>query len=97
MEIPGLIKVRQFFNREHIEDIEGKVREEILGSEVRIKPGSYIAIAAGSRGIRNIHRIVKATVEVVKEFGGDHLLFPLWVVMEVQPLKGKKNYWRVMV
>jgi len=76
MEIPGLIKVRQFFNREHIEDIEGKVREEILGSEVRIKPGSYIAIAAGSRGIRNIHRIVKATVEVVKEFGGRPFIVP---------------------
>ncbi|HRU33256.1 MAG TPA: DUF362 domain-containing protein, partial [bacterium] len=42
----------------------------------RIKPGSYIAIAAGSRGIRNIHRIVKATVEVVKEFGGRPFIVP---------------------
>ncbi len=76
MEIPELIKVRQFFNREHIEDIEDKVREEILGSGVRIKPGSYIAIAAGSRGIRNIHRIVRATVDVVKEFGGRPFIVP---------------------
>jgi len=76
MEIPELIKVRQFFNREHIEDIEGKVREEILRSGVRIKPGSHIAIAAGSRGIRNIHRIVRATVEVVKEFRGRPFIVP---------------------
>lgn len=76
MEIPKLIKIRQFFNREHIEDIEGKVREEILKSEIKIKPGSEIAIAVGSRGIRNIHRIVKATVDMVKEFGGKPFIVP---------------------
>lgn len=76
MEIPRLIKVRQFFNREHIEDIENKVREEILKSGIKIKPGSEIAVAVGSRGIRNIHRIVKTTVDVVKGLGGRPFIVP---------------------
>lgn len=76
MEIPRLIKVRQFFNREHIEDIESKVREEILNSGTRIKPDSEIAVAVGSRGIRNIHRIVKSTVDTIKELGGKPFIVP---------------------
>ncbi|MCX7795129.1 MAG: DUF2088 domain-containing protein [bacterium] len=76
MEIPRLVKVRQFFNREHIEDIEGRVREEIFKLGLSIKPGSEIAIAVGSRGIRNIDRIVKTTVDVVKEFGGKPFIVP---------------------
>ncbi|MGC8971588.1 MAG: DUF2088 domain-containing protein [bacterium] len=76
MEIPRLIKVRQFFKRERIEDIEGKVREEISKLEISIKPGSEIAIAVGSRGIRNIDRIVKATVEMIKALGGKPFIVP---------------------
>lgn len=74
--IPKLIKVRQFFNREHIEDIEGKVRTEILRLGISIKSGSEIAIAVGSRGIRNIDRIVKTTVDVIKELGGRPFIVP---------------------
>jgi hypothetical protein len=76
MEIPKLIKVRQFFNRERIDDVEAKTREEILKAGLSIKPNSEIAIAVGSRGIRNIHRIVKATVDVVKELGGRPFIVP---------------------
>lgn len=76
MRIPRLIKVRQFFNREYIEDIEGRVREEIFRLGVSIKPGSEIAIAVGSRGIRNIDRIVKALVDTVKELGGKPFIVP---------------------
>jgi len=76
MEIPRLIKVRQYFKREYIEDVEDRVRGEILKLGISIKPGSEIAIAVGSRGIRNIDRIVKATVEVVKEMGGKPFIVP---------------------
>lgn len=76
MRIPRLVKVRQFFNRERIEDIEGKVREEVLKLGISIKPSSEIAIAVGSRGIRNIDRIVKATVDVIKELGGRPFIVP---------------------
>ncbi|MBC7319044.1 DUF2088 domain-containing protein [bacterium] len=76
MRIPRLIKVRQFFNRECIEDIEGRVRDEILKLGISIKPNSEIAIAVGSRGIRNIDRIVKAVVDTVKVFGGKPFIVP---------------------
>jgi len=76
MKIPRLIKVRQYFKREYIEDIEDRVRWEILKLGISIKPGSEIAIAVGSRGIRNIDRIVKATVGVIKEMGGKPFIVP---------------------
>jgi len=76
MEIPKLIKVRQFFKREFIKDIEGKVREEIFRLGIPIKPGSEIAIAVGSRGIRNIDRIVKAIVDTIRELGGNPFIVP---------------------
>ncbi|MGB9682427.1 MAG: DUF2088 domain-containing protein [bacterium] len=76
MEIPKLLKVRQFFNRERIEDIEDRVRGEIVKLGISIRPGSEIAIAVGSRGIKNIERIVKATVDTVKASGGKPFIVP---------------------
>lgn len=76
MRFPKMFKIRQHFNDEHIEDIEGRVREQILSSGISIKSGSRIAIAVGSRGVANIHRIVKTTVECVKEIGGLPFIVP---------------------
>ncbi|TDT62762.1 DUF362 domain-containing protein [Fonticella tunisiensis] len=76
MELPKMIKIRQHFNREHIEDIEGTVKEQIKSSGIKIERGSRIAIAVGSRGVANIHRIVKATVEWIKEAGGEPFIVP---------------------
>jgi len=76
MKIPSLIKVRHVFNNEHIRDIEGTVREQMQSSGVKIDKGSNIAIAVGSRGIKNIHRIVKAAVQYVKDMGGFPFIVP---------------------
>ena len=76
MKIPGLIKVRHIFNNEHIRDIEDTVREQMQSSGIRIEKGSNIAIAVGSRGIKNIHRIVKAAVQYVKDMGGFPFIVP---------------------
>jgi len=91
MEIPRLIKVRQYFKREYIEDVEDRVRGEILKLGISIKPGSEIAIAVGSRGIRNIDRIVKATVEVVKEMGGKPFIVPAMGSHGGATAKGQKE------
>jgi hypothetical protein len=69
-------KIRQRFNDEHITDIEGEVRAQIVSAGITIKEGSRVAIAAGSRGVANIHRIVKATVDYVKEMGGLPFIIP---------------------
>lgn len=76
MDIPRFIKVKQFFNKEKVEDIQKKVRDEILNSEITINSGSQIAIAVGSRGIRDIHIIVKSTIKTIKNLGGEPFIVP---------------------
>ncbi|MEM0097968.1 MAG: DUF362 domain-containing protein [Conexivisphaerales archaeon] len=76
MNIPEVIKVKQKFNNDRIEKIEETVRQQIESSGVKIKKGKSIAIAVGSRGIANIHRIVKAVVQYVKEAGAFPFIIP---------------------
>lgn len=76
MNIPKLIKVKQVFKDEHISDIEGVVRSQIINSGIYIRQGSSIAIAVGSRGIANIDRIVRTTVQVIKEMGAIPFIIP---------------------
>jgi len=76
MYIPKMIKVRHSFNSEHIENIEDIVKEQIVSSGIHIKKNSSVAIAVGSRGIANIHRIVKAVVSHVKEIGAFPFIVP---------------------
>jgi hypothetical protein len=73
-----LTKILQHFPRPHIPDhqLETVVRQQIDTSGVAIPKGAHIAIAAGSRGIANIARIVKTTVAVVKEAGGLPFVVP---------------------
>jgi hypothetical protein len=73
-----LIKVKQSFPRQIIPDdqIEEHVRQQIRDSGLTLQRGSQIAIAVGSRGIANIARIVKVTVETIKEMGGVPFIVP---------------------
>ena len=63
--LPKMYRVRQSFNKEHLEDIEGTVAREFAKAEIRaqVKPGMWVALAVGSRGIRNLSRIVKCVVD----------------------------------
>ena len=63
--LPKMYRVRQSFNKEHLEDIEGTVAREFAKAEIRsqVKPGMQVALAVGSRGIRNLSRIVKCVVD----------------------------------
>ena len=76
MEIPRLIKIRQSFNSEHIKDIEAEVKAQINSIGISFKPGASVAVAVGSRGIANIHRIVKAAVETLKDKGAKPFIIP---------------------
>lgn len=64
--MPQVIKVRQNFPNQSVADIEGTVVSEIIRSGAVFPSGSTIALAVGSRGIANIRRIVKATVDYLK-------------------------------
>lgn len=76
MEIPRLVKIRQSFNNEYISDIEAEVREQINSTGVSFSSGASVAVAVGSRGIANIHRIVKTAVETLKEKGAEPFIVP---------------------
>ena len=74
--IPKMVKIRQAFDPGHIDDIEQATRDQILSLGISLKPGARIAIAVGSRGITNLDRIVKSTVEAIREMGGDPFIIP---------------------
>ena len=71
--LPKMITVRQQFNEEHLGDDEVKnvVRGQLKKDGIRtlVKPGMRIAVAVGSRGIRNLYAIVESVIETLKEMG----------------------------
>jgi hypothetical protein len=74
--VPKLIRVKLKFPNQHIEDIEATVKSEIQKSGIKFVRGASIAIAVGSRGIKNIHQIVKATTEYLKTLGVNPFIVP---------------------
>ncbi len=61
-----LTKIRQHFPQNGIADIKGEVSKELLKLKPMIKAGSNIAIAVGSRGIRNCTLIVRETAGFIR-------------------------------
>ncbi len=72
-QLPKLYRVRQNFEKGCLEDIEGTIISQLNQGEIRarIKPGMKIALGVGSRGIRNLSRIVKCVVEQLQEMGAE--------------------------
>lgn len=76
--IPRMARVRQLFDAAEITDPEEAVRRELLRPELirTINPGMNIAVTAGSRGIHNHGRIIKAVVDIIKERGANPFVIP---------------------
>jgi hypothetical protein len=75
---PELLPVRQTLWNKRVPDLEGRVSALVRGSALggRIKPGFTVAIAAGSRGVANVDRIVATVARTVRELGGDPFVVP---------------------
>lgn len=73
-----LLPVRQHFPRRALPDVPGAVRTELEASGIAdtLKPGSRVAIGAGSRGISNIAVIVRSVVDYFTAHGMKPFLFP---------------------
>ncbi|MBL8215021.1 MAG: hypothetical protein JNK87_30160 [Bryobacterales bacterium] len=73
-----LLLVKQNFPDRGIADIPGEVQRQLHASPVaaRLKPGSRVAIGAGSRGIANIAIIVRAVADYFKAHGHHPFIFP---------------------
>jgi len=77
IEIPRMMKIKQIFNDDKIEDIENKVREEILNKiELSNLKGKKIALTAGSRGIRHIDSIILTIINELKKVGAKPFIVP---------------------
>lgn len=78
VSIPRMVKIRQMFDKTEIENVAKSLKEKMCSSglENMIKKGSNIAIAVGSRGVKDIDKIAKGVVEEVKRMGGNPFIIP---------------------
>ncbi len=74
--LPKLYRARRTWKSPVIEDPEEVVAAGIAKYKDRIKPGMSIAVCAGSRGIYNYKRIIKAIVDAVKRYGATPYIVP---------------------
>jgi len=74
--LPVMHRARQTFEGPVLENIEGETRRQVRRFAETIKPGARIAITAGSRGIANIARVIRAIGEEVRALGGDPFVMP---------------------
>ena len=76
--IPKVVPVTQKFQRPKIKNIEDELLSRLRSKGVlaRIRSGSKIAVAVGSRGIENQPLMVKLMVREIKERGADVFLVP---------------------
>lgn len=78
MQLPRMIKVRQKFASEHIVNVEQAIRKELEQEKIKklVTPGKSVAVAVGSRGINNLSKIVKETINYLKELGAVPFIVP---------------------
>lgn len=76
--IPSLYKVQQNFERQQVGDIEDELIKEIRCAKVLggIVPGQSIAIAVGSREIRQLPDIVRVLVKQLRAAGAEPFIVP---------------------
>ncbi len=72
-ELPKMYKVKQIFSAERLENISENVLSQLDKPEIKgkIKSGQKVAVAVGSRGIKNLFEIVKCTIEQIKLMGAE--------------------------
>ena len=72
ISLPSMHRVRQKFDRPRVEDPEGRIRSEFAKEEIsgKIRKGQRVAVAVGSRGIRNLAFIVHSIIGEIKRCGG---------------------------
>jgi hypothetical protein len=71
-----LTKIKQHFHTNSIADINAEVSKELLKFRPFIKPDAHIAIAIGSRGIKNLVPVTKEVARFIKENNAHPFLVP---------------------
>jgi hypothetical protein len=75
---PNIFRVRQHFDAPRVDDVAGEVAKQLsqLQLSEKIQPGQSVAISAGSRGIANIHIIIKAVADHLNSIGAAPFVVP---------------------
>lgn len=76
VELPKVIKVRQFFDRRRLDDVRGTLWERLEMCSPDIRRGDRVAITAGSRGIDSFLLLLRTTVDFVRSKGGEPFIVP---------------------
>jgi hypothetical protein len=78
IEIPSVIRVRQYFERPIVNNVEDELVGKLIEKDVlsAIKPDQKVAIAVGSRGITDLSLMVQVLVRQVKKCGGKPFIVP---------------------
>lgn len=77
VHLPNMVRVRQSYDPQRIEDIAGTLREQLAALPGHDGyAGKRIAITAGSRGIPDIDVIIRTICAVLKEWGASPFVVP---------------------
>lgn len=69
-------KIKQLFPENALPDIKGELAKELQKFRAKIKPGSDIALAVGSRGISNSVLIVRGVVDFIRACDANPFIIP---------------------
>ena len=77
-DYPQMFRVRQQFEAQRVDNIPATVEAELrrLNLSQKIKRDSNVAVTAGSRGIANIHIVIKGVVDHLKALGAKPFIVP---------------------
>jgi hypothetical protein len=77
IELPKVVGISVRYDNKHIEDISGVTEKELMGSGCLDQvAGKTVALAVGSRGIRNLPVMVSTVIRVLKECGAKVFIVP---------------------
>ncbi|SFR00874.1 protein of unknown function [Desulfoscipio geothermicus DSM 3669] len=78
MDVPGLYLIYQSFSQPVVKNIEEEVVQQLKKIEIDqlIHKDQKVAITAGSRGIKNIAKILKVVVKEFKDLGAKPFIVP---------------------
>lgn len=78
VKLPRMVLVKQKFNSKKVKDIRGEISKQFKDLRLgeRLKPNSRVAVAVGSRGIKNIDLITKSVVDILKEHNFNPFIVP---------------------
>ncbi|MGE0760915.1 MAG: lactate racemase domain-containing protein [Pirellulaceae bacterium] len=78
LQYPQTFRVRQTFERPRVEDIPAAVAAQLgkLQLARQVQAGQSVAITAGSRGIANIHLVIRAIAEHCRQLGAKPFIVP---------------------